>query len=168
MDQGMGCVCDLNLVGTNKEVGGRSFDTHTAAKLKAILDTTVDGIVTINEMGIIQSFNRAAERIFGYSAREVLSRNVSILQPQPYRDHHDEFLANYRRTGIRKIIGIGREVAGRRKDGSTFPLYLAVSEASADGERSFTGILRDLTEHKAAMEEIKILHDSPRRTLTLS
>ena len=161
MDRGMGCICDLNFAGTTKAVGGRSIDAHTAAKLKAILDTTVDGIVTINERGIIQSFNRAAERIFGYSARELLGRNVSILQPQPYRDHHDEFLADYRRTGIRKIIGIGREVAGRRKDGSTFPLYLAVSEASADGETFFTGILRDLTEHKAAMEEIKNLARFP-------
>ncbi len=132
-----------------------------AARLKAILDTTVDGIVTMNEKAIIQSFNKAAERIFGYSAREVIGRNVKILQPSPYRERHDEFVANYLRTGIRKVIGIGREVLGRRKDGSTFPLYLAISEAWVGTERFFTGILRDLTEQKAAIEEIKSLARFP-------
>jgi len=132
-----------------------------AARLQAILDTTVDGIITINEQAIIQSFNRAAERIFGYSASEVIGRNVNILQPSPYHEHHDEYVANYIRTGVRKIIGIGREVTGRRKDGSTFPLYLAVSEVRFGKKRYFTGILRDLSEQKAAMEEIRNLARFP-------
>ncbi|MGA2402664.1 MAG: PAS domain S-box protein [Syntrophobacteraceae bacterium] len=147
-------------------------DALAAAKLKAILDTTVDGIVTINEKAIIQSFNKAAERIFGYSAREVIGRNVKMLQTSPYREHHDEFLDNYLRTGIRKVIGIGREVEGRRKDGRTFPLYLAVSEAWVGNRRLFTGILRDLTEQKAAIKEIESLarfpEESPHPVLRLS
>ena len=150
-------------MGTNAGDGAdaycRPIETSSAkaARLRAILDTTVDGIVTIDEKAIIQSFNKAAERIFGYSAEEVIGQNVKILQPSPYREHHDEFLSNYLRTGIRKIIGIGREVEGRRKDGRLFPLYLAVSEAWVGNERFFTGILRDLTEQKAAVEEIRSL-----------
>ena len=147
-------------------------DAVTAARLKAILDTTVDGIVTINEKAVIQSFNKAAERIFGYSAGEVIGRNVKVLIPSPHREHHDEFVSNYRRTGVRKIIGIGREVEGRRKDGRIFPLYLAVSEAWVGDERSFTGIMRDLTEQKAAMKEIESLarfpEESPHPVLRLS
>ena len=114
-------------------------DAITAARLKAILDTTVDGIVTINEKAIIQSFNKAAERIFGYSASEVIGRNVKVLIPSPHREHHDEFVGNYLRTGVRKIIGIGREVEGQRKDGRIFPLYLAVSEAWVGNERIVYG-----------------------------
>ncbi len=148
------------------------FGKKAESRLKAILDTTVDGIVTIDERAIIQSFNKAAERIFGYSAREVIGKNVKILQPSPYREHHDEYVANYLRSGIKKIIGIGREVEGRRKDGSTFPLYLAISEAWVGPERFFTGILRDLTEQKAAIEEIKSLarfpEENPHPVLRLS
>jgi PAS domain S-box-containing protein len=148
------------------------FGEETAARLKAILDTTVDGIVTINEQAIIQTFNKTAERIFGYSAREVIGKNVKILQPSPYREHHDEFVANYLRTRIRKVIGIGREVEGQRKDGSVFPLYLAISEAWVGTERFFTGIVRDLTEQRAATEEIRSLarfpEESPHPVLRLS
>ncbi len=175
-DTGDKLICD-----SSDETGLRGYDCRpltsmykdkSAARLKAILDTTVDGIVTINEQAIIQSFNRASERIFGYSADEVVGKNVKILQPSPYREHHDEFLAEYLRTGIRKIIGIGREVQGQRKDGSIFPLYLAVSEAWVGGERFFTGILRDLTEQKAALEEIKSMarfpEESPHPVLRLS
>jgi two-component system cell cycle sensor histidine kinase/response regulator CckA len=142
------------------------------ARLKAILDTTVDGIITIDIKGIIQSFNKAAENIFGYSAHEVVGKNIKVLQPPPYRERHDEFLVNYLRTGTRKVIGIGREVEGQRKDGSTFPLYLAVSEAWSGTERFFTGVLRDLTEQKAATEQIKTLarfpEESPHPVLRLS
>lgn len=140
---------------------GTSSGEKTAARLKAILDTTVDGIVTIDERGIIQSFNKAAERIFGYSAEEVIGKNVKILQPSPYREHHDQYISNYLSTGLRKIIGIGREVEGRRKNGSTFPLYLAISEARVGLERFFTGILRDLSEQKAVLEEMKSLARFP-------
>ena len=131
------------------------------ARLQAILDATVDGIITINEQAVVQSFNKAAERIFGYSASEVIGHNVNMLQPSPYRENHDQYVAHYLHTGKRKIIGIGREVKGRRKDGSSFPLYLAVSEVWVDGSRYFTGILRDLTEQKKAIEEIKSLARFP-------
>ena len=147
-------------------------DAISAARLKVILETTVDGIVTIDERAVIQSFNKAAERIFGYSAGEVVGRNVKVLIPSPHREHHDEFVGNYQRTGVRKIIGIGREVEGQRKDGRIFPLYLAVSEAWVGNQRFFTGILRDLTEQKAAMKEIESLarfpEESPHPVLRLS
>ncbi|MFZ0930108.1 MAG: PAS domain S-box protein [Syntrophobacteraceae bacterium] len=163
---------DSGLNGVNCRPIETFFGEKTAARLKAILDTTVDGIVTINERAIIESFNKAAERIFGYSAHEVIGKNVKILQPSPYCEHHDEFVANYLRTGIRKVIGIGREVEGRRKDGSIFPLYLAISEAWVGTERCFTGILRDLTKQKAAIEEIKSLarfpEENPHPVLRLS
>ena len=129
------------------------------ARLQAILDTTVDGIITINELGIVQSFNKAAERIFGYPAGEVIGNNVNMLMPLPYRKEHATYLDNYLRTGNRKIIGIGREVAGRRKDGATFPLYLAVSEVWVGKRRIFTGILSDVTERKKAEEDLKRAKD---------
>jgi two-component system sensor kinase FixL len=132
-----------------------------AARFQAILDTTVDGMITINEEGIVQSFNRAAERIFGYAASEVIGRNVSMLMPSPYRENHDGYVKNYLRTGVAKIIGIGREAEGRRKDGSTFPLYLAVSEVRVGERRLFTGILRDISELKQAIEEIRSLARFP-------
>ena len=131
------------------------------AKLQAILDTTVDGIITIDEQATVQSFNKAAERIFGYSASEVIGHKVTMLQPPPHRDHHDEYVQNYLRTGKHMIIGIGREVEGRRKDGSLFPLYLAVSEVWVGKQRYFTGILRDLSEHKEALQEIRSLARFP-------
>jgi len=141
------------------------FDQETeylrekAARLQAILDTTVDGIIMIDVRTIVQSFNMAAERIFGYAADEVIGRKVSMLMPSPYRENHDAYVANYLRTGNRKIIGIGREVMGRRKDGSTLPLYLAVSEVLIGDRRLFTGILRDVTEKKRAEEELKKARD---------
>ncbi|HUL51615.1 MAG TPA: PAS domain S-box protein, partial [Candidatus Nitrosotalea sp.] len=88
------------------------------ARMRAILDTAVEGIIAIDEGGIIESVNRAAERIFGYRSAELIGRNVSILMPSPFREKHDDYLANYLRTGRAKIIGIGREVLGRRKNGS--------------------------------------------------
>jgi len=143
-----------------------------AARLQAIMDTTVDGIITINEQGIIQSFSKAAEHIFGYSVGEVIGRNVSMLQPSPFRVNHDAYIANYLGTGKPKIIGIGREVTGQRKDGSTFPLYLAVSEVWVGGERYFTGIVRDISEQKKASEEIKSLarfpQENPHPTLRVA
>jgi len=115
---------------------------------RAILDSAVDGVVIIDDKGRILSFNPAAERIFGFPQEEVLGRNVSLLMPSPDRDHHDEYLAAYLRTGRKKIIGIGREVTGLRKDGRTVPLEIAVSEVKLEEHRFFTGLIRDISERK--------------------
>ena len=98
-------------------------------RLKAILENVVDGIITIDEVGIVQTYNPAAENIFGYSPEETIGKNVRMLMPEPYRREHDQYLDNYLKSGIAIIIGIGREVVGLRKDGSEFPLELSISEA---------------------------------------
>jgi len=118
------------------------------AHLKSILDAVPDAMVVIDERGIVQSFSSAAERQFGYAPAEVVGKNVKILMPSPYRENHDGFLERYLRTGERRIIGIGRVVVGERKDGSTFPLELAVGEMRSSNERFFTGFIRDLTERQ--------------------
>jgi two-component system, LuxR family, sensor kinase FixL len=120
------------------------------AKYPAIVDTAVDAIAVIDENRTIRSFNRSAEKLFGYSGEEVIGRNVRELMPQPDRGAHDGDLGHYRRTGQAKIIGIGRAVQGQRKDGSLFPLELSIAEWRADGRRYFTGIMRDITERKLA------------------
>ena len=122
------------------------------AWLAAILNTAADAVITIDRAGVIESVNRAAERMFGYTAAELVGGNVSVLMPPPYRDQHDEYLARYVSTGEPRIIGVGRELAGRRKDGSTFPIELAVSEI--DHEMQFTGIIRDVTRRKELEREV--------------
>ena len=122
----------------------------SAERLRAILETAVEGIITIDHRGIIESFNPAAEKIFGYQAAEAIGQNVKLLMPEPYRREHDGYIANYHQTGHARIIGIGREVIGRRKDGSTFPMDLSVSEVNLAGRRLFTGFVRDITDRKAA------------------
>jgi two-component system sensor kinase FixL len=128
-------------------------------RMRAVLETAVEGIITIDERGMIESLNPAAERIFGYKARELIGRNVSVLMPQPYHNEHDGYLANYRRTGRARIIGIGREVLGQRKDGSVFPMDLSVGEMRLAGGRMFTGIVRDITERKRLEKEILEVSD---------
>lgn len=125
------------------------------ARLQAILDTAIDGIVTIDDCGTIQSLNKATEHIFGYSFDELIGQNVNTLMPHPYRLEHDRYIRNYLGTGRKKIIGIGREVEGRRKDGSTFPLDLAVSEFRAHGRSHFVGLMRDITARKQAEREAR-------------
>jgi PAS domain S-box-containing protein len=115
------------------------------ARWKAIIDSAVDGIIVIDAHGRVEAFNPAAERLFGYSAEDVLGCNVDMLMPSPYRDEHDTYLARYLATGRARIIGLGREVQGLRKDGTTFPLHLSVGQITVQGERKFTGILHDLT-----------------------
>src|SRR5260221_207400 len=115
------------------------------ARLQAIVNTAVDGILTIDARGIIQSFNPAAIRIFGYDSEEVIGRNVSMLMPPSYASEHDGYLAHHQQTGEKKIIGVGREVMGQRKDGTVFPLDLAVSSSVQQGqEQLFVGIVRDI------------------------
>ena len=114
-------------------------------RLRTIIDSAVDGIIVIDQKGCIESFNPAAERLFGYACSEVVGRNVNMLMPSPYHDEHDDYLRRYTTTGEPRIIGIGREVTGRRRDGTVFPLHLSVGEMRIDGERKFTGILHDLT-----------------------
>jgi two-component system sensor kinase FixL len=116
------------------------------AHLKSILDTIPDAMIVIDERGIVQSFSAAAERQFGYAPSEVLGKNIKMLMPSPYRENHDGYLDRYLRTGERRIIGIGRVVVGERKDGSTFPMELAVGEMRSSNQRFFTGFIRDLSE----------------------
>jgi two-component system, LuxR family, sensor kinase FixL len=117
-----------------------------AERLDAILNTTADGVIVIDATGVVESFNPAAERLFGYPVAEVVGRNVSLLMPSPHHEEHDNYLHRYITTGEARIIGIGREVTGRRRDGTLFPVHLAVGEMWVGGERKFTGLLHDLTE----------------------
>jgi len=125
------------------------------ARWRSVVESAVDGIVVIDAHGRIEAFNPAAERLFGYTETEVLGENVNILMPSPYREEHDGYIARYLQTGVRRIIGIGREVIGRRKDGSTFPVHLAVGEMSLAGEPKFTGILHDLSGRVRMEEELR-------------
>lgn len=123
-------------------------------RLAAILDNVLDGIITINEAGIVDSFNKSAEKIFGYTANEVIGRNISMLMPEPYCSEHDGYLNNFLTTGKAKVIGVGRQVTGRRRDGSIFPMDLAVSAMQLGEQRLFTGIVRDITD-RVKIERMK-------------
>ena len=118
------------------------------AHLRSILDTVPDAMIVIDEQGAVQSFSSAAERLFGCTAAEMIGKNVKVLMPSPYRENHDGYLERYLRTGERRIIGIGRVVVGERKDGSTFPMELAVGEMRSNDRRYFTGFVRDLTQRQ--------------------
>ncbi len=143
----------------------RQAQRESEAKAQSILETTVDGIITIDADGTIESFNQAAEEIFGYKAEEVIGRNVKMLMPTPYREEHDEYLRSYHETGRKRIIGIGREVRGRRKDGSVFPMDLAVSEVDLGDRTIFTGIVRDITERRRLETEILNVSEEERRRI---
>jgi two-component system sensor kinase FixL len=134
-------------------------------RLRAIFETAVEGIITIDRHGIIESANTAAERIFGYSAREIIGKNVGILMPSPHHETRNGSPGNYFRTGHAKIIGIGREVAGRRKDGSIFPMDFSVSEVKLAARRMFTGFVRDITERKQLEKEILEISDREQRRI---
>ncbi|MGE0704433.1 MAG: PAS domain S-box protein [Vicinamibacterales bacterium] len=134
--------------------------TARAERLDTILNTTIDGIIVVDSRGIIEAFNKGAERLFGYPEAEVLGRNVSMLMPSPHHEKHDDYLRHYLTTGEAKIIGIGREVTGRRRDGTLFPIELSVGEMHIAGERKFTGMLHDLTnrvglEHRLGASEAR-------------
>jgi two-component system sensor kinase FixL len=130
------------LVAVNRDLAARE------AHLRSIIETMPDAMIVIDEEGAIQSFSPAAERLFGWSAAEVTGKNVRMLMPQPYRDDHDGYLQRYLTTGERRIIGVGRVVVGERRDGSTFPMELAVGEMVSGPQRFFTGFIRDLTDRQ--------------------
>lgn len=126
-------------------------------RLRAVMDNTVDGLITISDRGVVTDFSRRAEEIFGYSKEEVIGHNVSMLMPEPDRSRHDQYLRNYQQTGDPKIIGIGREVTGRRRDGSLFPLDLAVGEIPGPGNsREYVGTVRDISDRKRVEEALRI------------
>jgi two-component system sensor kinase FixL len=131
--------------------------THALAegRWRAIIDSAVDGIVVIDARGLIEAFNPAAERMFGYSEAEAIGRNVTLLMPSPYREEHDGYIHHYLETGEKRIIGIGREVSGRRRDGTVFPVHLSVGEFMVDNERHFTGILHDLSVRAELEEQLR-------------
>ena len=131
-------------------MGIPTTDDQNDSLFRTLIATAVDGIMVIDENGIVEVFNDACERLFGFGRDEVVGRNVKMLMPAPYRDEHDGYVARYRQTGEARIIGIGREVQGRRKDGSVFPMYLSVGQGSLRGRRIFVGIIHDLTERRAA------------------
>jgi PAS domain S-box-containing protein len=138
------------------QVDARSADLRESnERLRSIIDSAVDGIIVIDSKGAIEAFNRGAERLFGYPPSEVVGRNVSMLMPSPDHEPHDAYLARYLETGAAKIIGIGREVTGRKRNGTTFPLHLSVGEMSIAGERKFTGVLHDLSARMRLDEELR-------------
>ena len=144
-------------VGAQKDIDERKqmqqalAESH--ARSQTILETAVDGIITIDEKGIIESCNTSATRMFGYNAEEVIGKKVNLLMPSPHDRQHDEYISRYLQTGEARIIGKGREVEGRRKDGTVFPIDLAVSEIRVNGRSLFTGIMRDISDRKEAEKD---------------
>lgn len=141
---------------TSRKQAQQAF-LDSEARMRAIVDTAVDAIITIDQGGAIERMNPAAIRLFGYAEHEALGRNVSMLMPSPYRELHDGFLQRYLATGEKRIIGTGREVMGQRKDGSCFPMDLTVAEMSIGARRMFTGMVRDISERKRAQAEVQRL-----------
>ena len=129
--------------------------TELSPRLEAIIETATDGIITIDQFGIIESANSAVSKMFGYSREELLGNNISLLMPDPYRQEHDYYLEKYARTKHAKIIGIGREVEGKKKSGELFPIRLAVSEVNLNDRILYTGIIHDLSDFKAIEDELR-------------
>ena len=124
-------------------------------RAQAVLESTHDAIITINDNGIIETVNIATEQMFGYETQELIGKNINFLMPEPYHSHHDTYLRNYLETGLAKVIGVGREVVGLRKDGSEFPIDLAVTEFFITSRRLFSGIIRDISDRKIAQEKVE-------------
>jgi two-component system sensor kinase FixL len=127
--------------------------------LQTVYDTSLDAIIVIDERGLMRSFNKIAEKLFNYSAHEVLGQNIKLLMPPYFAEHHDGYMERYLRTGEKHIIGIGRVVTGQKKDGSTFPLELAIGEARIGDQRLFTGFIRDLTERQQIEQRVHELQE---------
>ena len=148
------CLCLLRDLSElrNAQEGLRSSESRT----QTLLDTVVDAVVSSDEVGRIESFNRAAETLFGYEQEELIGQNVRVLMPEPHRGSHDDYIERYRKTGEPRIIGVGnREVAARRKDGSTFPIEFGICEWWDHGRRKFTAIIRDISERKEAERQLQ-------------
>lgn len=133
----------------------RGMKNEALARLRAVVETAVDGIITIDERGTVETVNPAALRMFGWEASELIGRNISVLMPEPHRSAHDSYLANYLQTGMRKVIGIGREVRGCRRDGTEFPMEITVGETRLGSRRIFTGIARDVSERHRAEQALR-------------
>jgi two-component system, LuxR family, sensor kinase FixL len=134
----------------------RQQELETAAKRwKAVIESAVDGIIVIDSRGTVEAFNPAAQRMFGYTEDDVVGRNVSMLMPEPDRSRHDGYLQHHLRTGERRIIGIGREVTGLRRNGEMFPVHLSVGEMEVNGEKHFSGILHDLSRRTELEEKLR-------------
>lgn len=160
-------INDLKTASWNLEVITREkVKNESEKRLASIVNNMVDAVITIDQHGIIESFNPSAERLFAYSTEEVMGKNVSLLMPEPYKSGHDGYVQNYMSTGKAKIIGIGREVVGQKKDGATFPMLLAVSTVVIEGHRIFTGIVHDISERKSM--EIAIRSNEARLRAILS
>ena len=151
-------ILEINTDVTDATRARRQFEEREA-HLQSILDTVPDAMVVIDERGVIQSFSRAAERMFGVAAADAVGRNVRILMPSPHRERHDAYIERYLHTGERRIIGVGRVVTGQRKDGTTFPIELAVGEIDLPGRRLFTGFVRDLTQRQITEKRLQELQD---------
>lgn len=136
-------------------MGTKASKTDDALRLKALVETAIDGIITINDRGIIETINPAAATLFSYEPAEVIGKNINMLMPQPYKREHDGYIRNYKNSRKPRIIGIGREVVGLRKDGTTFPMRLAVSEITLQDRTIFTGFIHDLSKQKQAEFALK-------------
>ncbi|HSF33142.1 MAG TPA: methyl-accepting chemotaxis protein [Candidatus Tectomicrobia bacterium] len=145
----------LIMVWINHALLTRMEDAET--RLRGVLDTATDALITIDSIGLVQSFNPRAEALFGYAATEVLGHNLTMLMPPSYREAHERGLRNYLATGVRKMLDGTREVEGQRKDGSRFPIELTVSEVRRGNRRTFTGIVRDISARKAVEEQLQDL-----------
>lgn len=156
----VGSACSIE---PQKQVEEKLHETE--ARSRAILENTIDGFITIDTDGIIQSYNRAAEKIFNYSKEEVIGKNINMLMPSPHHENHDRYISNYLETGEKQIIGTGREVRGKRKDGTTFPIELSVSEVEWGEEKFFSGIIKDISEQRRLENEIIEIGESERRRI---
>ncbi|MCP9442947.1 MAG: response regulator [Nitrospira sp.] len=162
-------VVHVVMAGLEHQVHMRTAELEEKeVQLRSIIETAVEGIVVINEQGVIELVNSAVSKLFGYQPEELIGRNVSMLMPAPYDREHDGYLRNYLTTGVKKIIGIGRETVAKRKDGSLFPIDLSVGEMVINGSRKFTGFIRDISARKVAENRLRDSESRLQLTLEVS
>jgi len=155
-------------VDTPADSRAATHSKEVAGELKALLDAAVDGVIVIDHDGRITTFNAAAERLFGYTSAEVYGQRIEVLMPEPYRSGHDAYMHNYERTGKARIIGIGREVAAQRRDGTVFPASLAVGEVPGSSPKRYVGFIHDVTARKAATDALRRERDRAQSYLDLA